>query len=103
MCAHSQIPGNITQMDGTYNLSDDEFDHIGSPTSSASVSQKVASNQIESIKVFQLDGIYDTSSDDEDDDDDDDLDDDDDDDDDDENDDKEEDNDEAENGVEEVN
>lgn len=100
-----QIPGNITQVDGTYISSDDDdIDDSEKFASSASTLKKAIQFPIEirKNKVLQLDGVYDTSDDDEDDDDDDDLDDDDDEDDD-ENDDKdEEDNDEGENGVEEV-
>lgn len=100
-----QIPGNITQIDGTCDSSDDEDEKFGS--SSSKLHDSTSGNLGFHIKVLnnkplQVDGIFDTSDDDddEDDEDDEDLEDDDDDDD---NDDKEdEDNDEAENGIEEV-
>ncbi|XP_065225003.1 transcription initiation factor IIA subunit 1 isoform X2 [Planococcus citri] len=95
----NQISGNISQVDGACDVSDDE----GEPsTNTTSLNEEPVNFSITVLdKIHQVDGIYDTSDDDDedDDDDDDDIDDDDDDDDDDNKD--EEENEEAENGVEE--
>lgn len=98
------MPGNMSQLDGTCNSSDDECDVSQNSIKNSSSSDQPVSFSVKVLKDFpiQVDGIFDTSDDDddEDDDEDDDMDDDDDDDD---NDDKEdEENEEAENGIEEV-
>lgn len=95
----NQISGNISQIDGTCDVSDDETEP--SKNSDLLIEEPVNFSITVLDKVHQVDGIYDTSDDDddEDDDDDDDMDDDDDDDDDDNKEDEE--NEEAENGVEE--
>lgn len=95
------MSGNISQIDGTCNLSDDES------WSRNSENDQSVSNVSDSLSIialkdlpFQVDGIFDTSDDEDDDEEDDDMDDDDEEDED--NDDKVDENDEAENGVEEV-
>lgn len=98
------MPGNMSQLDGACNSSDDECVASQNSFPSSSSSDVPVSFSVKILKDFpiQVDGIFDTSDDDddEDDDEDDDMDDDDDDDD---NDDKEdEENEEAENGIEEV-
>lgn len=98
------MPGNMSQLDGTCNSSDDDSDFCQNSIQNPSRSDVPVSFSIKVLKNLpsQVDGIFDTSDDD-DDDDDDDVDDLDDDDDDDDNDDKEdEENEEAENGIEEV-
>lgn len=94
----NQISGNISQIDGTCDVSDDEIEPSTNP--SLLIEEPVNFSITVLDKIHQVDGIYDTSDDDDedDDDDDDDIDDDDDDDDDDNKEDEE--NEEAENGVE---